>query len=113
MLLKVVVHGPVPVRGQSDAGPQKLPRKDISLPRQYRQKSSPVPGAMEKFLPVRNTKKFEKHCVRLRVWQNKVKHEVIKVFWNEEMFIKKQTFGKYIDFKNKLKLLHNCTGILK
>ena len=48
MLLKVVVGGQVPVRGPSDAGPQKLPRKDISLPRQYRENSSPVPGAMEK-----------------------------------------------------------------
>ena len=62
MLLKVVVRGPVPVRGPSDAGPHKLLRRDISLPRQYRENSSPVPGAMEKFQPVRNTKKFEKHC---------------------------------------------------
>ena len=36
------------VHGKSDAGPQKLPRKDISLPRQYWQNSSPVPIAMEK-----------------------------------------------------------------
>jgi hypothetical protein len=33
--------------------------------RQYRENSSPVPGAMEKFLPLRHTKKFEKHWVKI------------------------------------------------
>ena len=64
VLLKVVVRGQVPVRGPSAAGPQMFSKKG--------QKKIVSAGKIvhrslvqwKKFLPVRHTKKFEKHCSR-------------------------------------------------
>ena len=85
LLLKVVVRGPVPVRGPSAAGPQKLSKKG--------QKKIVSAGKIvyrslvqwKKFLPVRHTKKFEKHWSKQLVLPNHKTVALVKTHLEQEL----------------------------